>query len=88
MRKKPTPVKKDEIEVPEELIKKNQEITLCMDILFINKMPMLTSIGRAIRFRSLIPLKSRSQDDLYTGINKILWNYNKAGFNIKIIHCD
>ena len=87
-RKKPTPVKRDEIEIPKELIEKNQDITLCMDILFINGMPMLTSIDRVIRFRSLIPLKSRSQDDMYTGIDKILQNYNKAGFNIQTIHCD
>ena len=59
-----------------------------MDILFVNRMPMLTSIDRAIHFRSLIPLKSRSQDDLYMGIDKILRNYNKGGFNIKMIHRD
>ena len=47
-RQSPTPVKKDEVQVPKELIEKNQDITLCIDILFINGMPMLTSIDRAV----------------------------------------
>ena len=43
----PTPVKKDEVQIPKELIEKNQDITLCIDVLFINGMPMLMSIIRA-----------------------------------------
>ena len=54
-RKKPTPVKKDEVAIPKELLDKNKELTLCMDVLFINSMPMLTSIDRSIRFRSMVP---------------------------------
>ena len=50
MRQSPTLVKKDEVQVPKELIKKNQDITICINILFINRMPMLTSIDRAVRF--------------------------------------
>ena len=44
MQLQPTLVKKDEIEIPSELIKKNQKIVLCIDIMFMNRMPMLTSI--------------------------------------------
>ena len=87
-RKKPTPVKRDEIEAPKELIEKNQDITLCMDIMFINGMPMLTTIDRAIRFRSMVPLKTRTHEDMYKGIDHILRNYNKAGFQIKTVNCD
>ena len=43
-RKKPTPVKKDEVAIPKELLDKNSKLTLCMDVMFINGMPMLTSI--------------------------------------------
>ena len=57
--KKPTPVKRDEIKVHKELIEKGQDLTLCMDIMFINGMPVLTTIDRTVRFRSLVPLKSR-----------------------------
>ena len=82
-RKKPTPVKRDEIEVPKELIEKGQDLTLCMDIMFINGMPVLTTIGRTVRFRSLVPLKSRSEEHMYEGLDSILRNYNKGGFHIQ-----
>ena len=35
-----------------------------------------------------MPLKSRNVDEIYSGIDDILRNYNKAGFRIKTIHCD
>ena len=87
-RKKPIPVKKDEVEIPIELIKKNHHITLCMDIMYVNGLPMLTSIDRTVRFHSLVPLQSRTIERLYEGIDKIIRNYNKAGFQIATIHCD
>ena len=36
----------------------------------------------------MVPLKTRTQDDMYEGIDKILRNYNKAGFKVKTINCN
>ena len=36
----------------------------------------------------MVPLKSRTHDDMYEGIDKILRNYNKGGFKVKTINCD
>ena len=60
------------MQIPKELIEKNQDITLCIDILFINGMPMLTSIDRAIQFEALLPLKSQNKEELFTGLDMIL----------------
>ena len=68
------------MQIPKELIEKNQDITLCIDSLFVNGMPMLTSIDRAVRFRALIPIESRKKDEPFTGLDVILRQYNKAGF--------
>ena len=78
----------DEIDIPKELIEKNQDLTLCLDIMFVNGIPMLTSIDRTIRYRPLIPLKNRESKELYWAIDAILRNYNQAGFSIKQIFCD
>ena len=51
----------DEISIPPELIEKNQEIILCMDMLFINNQPMLTAIDTTVRFRGLVPLANRKK---------------------------
>jgi hypothetical protein len=87
-RKKPTPVKSDLIEIPLELKQLHQDLTFCMDILFINGMPMLTGIDRTIRFRVLIALDSRSESEICRGIDSIFRLYSKAGFKITRIHCD
>jgi hypothetical protein len=85
-RKVPVPVKTDEIEIPKEL--KEMHLTLCIDIMFINGMPMLTSIDRSIRFRALIALDNRSGTAIFEGLDSIYRIYKKSGFTIKWIHCD
>jgi len=87
-RSQPPAVKKDNIEIPKELLEKHQDLILYMDVMFINNIPLLTSIDGLIRYRSLIPLQSRDKDELYRGIDAILRNYNKAGFRIKELYCD
>jgi hypothetical protein len=87
-RKAPPRVKEDLVEVPPELKEKHQDLTFCMDILYINGMPMLTGIDRSIRFRSLVPLDNRTADELYEGLDLIFRHYNNAGYNITTILCD
>ena len=87
-RSKPNPVKSDLIEIPSELKIKHQDLTLCMDIMFVNGIPMLTSIDRSIRFRALIVLDDRSESAIYNGLYSIFRLYDNAGFRIKRIHCD
>ena len=63
-------------------------VTLCVDLMFVNGIVVLTSIDRSIRFRGLVPMKSKTKDEIYKAIDVILRHYNKAGFRIKTIHCD
>ncbi|MGC9293591.1 MAG: hypothetical protein ACP5EP_12880, partial [Acidobacteriaceae bacterium] len=62
-RKAPPRVKEDLVEVPPELKEKHKNLTFCMDILYVNGMPMLTGIDRSIRFRSLVPLDNRTAEN-------------------------
>jgi hypothetical protein len=38
-RRRPTPVKDDLVEIPPELLEQHQDLTFCMDIMYINGMP-------------------------------------------------
>ena len=49
-RKRPCQAKEDFIEIPVEIKTRYQNLELCMDNMFIHKMPMLTSIDRTIRY--------------------------------------
>jgi hypothetical protein len=87
-RKVPVPEKTDKIEIPNELKEMHKVLTLCIDIMFINGMPMLTSIDRSIRFRALIALDNRSGTAIFEGLDSIYRIYKKSRFTIKWIHCD
>ena len=62
-RQTPKPVVADEVMIPSELLMKHRQIELCMDTIFVNKQPFLTSIDKSVRFCSLVPLKSRSGEE-------------------------
>ena len=87
-RRAPPRVKEDNIEVPPELKAQHRDLVLCIDLMFVNGIVVLTSIDRSIRFRGLVPMKSKTKDEIYKAIDVILRHYNKAGFRIKTIHCD
>ena len=87
-RQKPLPVRNDLVEIPPEILEPHKEVTLCVDIMFLNGMPLLTSIDTGIRYRALQPLDSRSDTAIYTAIDKIFRLYTKAGIRIKCIHAD
>ena len=59
-----------------------------IDIMFVNGMPMLTSINKPIRNRALVCLNDRTVDSIYNGLDKILRSYNDAGFTVTVIHSD
>ena len=84
----PKPVINDEISIPPELIEKNRNIVLCIDTLFINGHPMLTSIDTTIRFRGLVPLSNRKSTEYVRGLQLLVKHYNKGGFVVKRINCD
>ena len=87
-RMKTKPVVADEVMIPSELLMKHRQIELCMDTMFVNKQPFLTSIDKSVRFRSLVPLKSQSGEEYLRALQFIMRHYNKGGFFIQLIHCD
>ena len=46
--RKPVPVRDDYIEIPPELKMQHHNITYCMDVMFVNGMPMLTGLDCTI----------------------------------------
>ena len=54
-----------------------------------NGIPMMSSIDKTIRYRSVVPLENRTKEELFEGLDKILRNYNNgAGFDIGTISSD
>ena len=49
------------IKIPIEMIENNQELILCMDIMFIDQQEFFTKIDKDIRFIVLVPLFNRTK---------------------------
>ena len=86
-RNTPPPVINDLIDIPPELKTRNN-LTLCMDIMFVWGLPFLTTIDRTIRFRAAVPLKNRTSKEIYAALDMVLRHYTKAEYIISDIHCD
>jgi hypothetical protein len=72
-RRRPVPVQDDEVEIsPEMLDPPDPDLTYCMDIMYVNGMPMMTGIDKTIRFRGLVPMHSRVAAELYRALDEIL----------------
>ena len=87
-RSSPKPVKTDVIEIPKEIYKANPLVDLCIDVMYINKEPILNSIDKTVRFRALVPLDSLQSEEYLKAFDKISRIYNDAGFRIKTFACD
>ena len=86
-RSQPPAVINDKLELPEELAGR-EDLTLCMDIMFVWGIQFLTTIDNTIQFRATVPLNSQKAKEVYKALDSILWQYNDAGFFFKYIHCD
>ena len=59
----PKVVVDDFIETSRELIENNQELILCMDIMFIDQQALFTTIDKDIRFLGLVILANRTEKE-------------------------
>ena len=77
-RKKPLPLVRDQISIPPELYEKRQSLELCIDVMFVNGKPYLTSISKALYYRMAIPLPGRKTEELLDTLDKKLCLYNSC----------
>jgi len=76
IRKKSHVVKNGFIEIPPEILEQHQDLVLEIDLVFVNGMPMWTSIDTTIKFRSLVPLKDQTAKELYKSLDVVLRKHN------------
>ena len=62
----------DLVAIPKELISQHQQLELCMDVMYIDGLPMFTSIDRTVKFRSLVPLDATTVEHLYEALDVVL----------------
>jgi hypothetical protein len=74
--------------VPPSILKRYHAVTLCVDIMFVNRIPFLVSISQHLRFGTIELLPSRTSQDLLTAIHRIAALYASRGFQVSCVHGD
>jgi len=76
------------VSIPSDIIENNTNVTLCMDILYVNSNPFFHTISRKIQFCTVAPITTRTKASLATEAKAILNLYTTRGFTIPDIHAD
>ena len=79
---KPSPVVLDYVAVPHEIFKENRDVTLSLDVMFVNRIPFLASIRRNIKFKTAETLHNRTTSQLVQCVTNVKALYTKIGFNV------
>jgi hypothetical protein len=76
------------VSIPDELIKAQKQVDLCIDTFFVNQMPFLSTISRRIYYRTCQWIKSREVDTYQECFIKVLKLYKSAGFQVATVSAD
>ena len=71
--------------LPREIMEKHGDMTLAIDIMFINIIPFVITTSRNIHFGTAKLVKDMKNAMLITSIEQVMWAYIARGFKIKAI---
>ena len=86
--KKQKHVKTNILPVPPDILKIHKEVTLGVDIMFVNKIPFLITISRNIHFGTVEELPNRKLQTVKEKLKNVINIYAHRGFNVSTILAD
>ena len=81
-------VVEDEIDIPKELTKSQQDVTLCIDGMKVNGLWFLTTISRNLYYRTAQLVPHQTADVYREALRSVIDVYNQAGMKVARIHAD
>jgi hypothetical protein len=85
---KPVPVVEDYIDIPQELVAAQHDITLCMDGMKVNGLSFLTTISSNIIYRTAQYVERPTTDAYSNCLKQVFRIYKLGGFKIQTIRSD
>ena len=82
-RKKGVPVTSEITGVPPAILTAHKRVTLCMDLMYINKLPFLITFSRGIRYGTAEHLPSRRKSAIIRSLKRIFQLYSHRGFVVQ-----
>ena len=62
IRTQPTGLVTDYVEIPPSVLEKNKHVTLSIDIMYVNRIPFVTTISRNIKFTTVKAIQNRTKN--------------------------
>jgi hypothetical protein len=85
VRKRPEPVKTDIVSIPEEIHELHKEVTLMINIFFVNKILFFLTLSRVLYFTMVTHLPDRSWDQIFKALKGIFYYYLQRVFQVTFI---
>ena len=87
-RSKPKSAVHHTVAIPPELVKIQHNVDLCIDTIFVNEMPFLTSISKRIMYRTAQWIPNRELETYEVALTNVLKVYNRGGFHVTRVFAD
>jgi hypothetical protein len=87
-RKRPEPVKTEIVSIPKEIHELHKEVTLTINIFFVNKIPFFLTLSRVLYFTMVTNLPDRSLDQIFKALKVIFYYYLQQSFHVTFITGD
>ena len=81
-RQRPHAVRTFMVPVSSQIMNKYQNVSHCVDIMYINKVPMLITISRHIKFGTIEAIPNKNKITLIQCIQKVMKLYIRGGFKV------
>ena len=69
--------------MPKNILENNKNITLSIDIMFVNKIPFVTTISRHNKFTTVKAIQKRKKSQLSECITNVIAIYTQRGFKVQ-----
>ena len=87
-RKTPPAVPSDIVEIPVEIRQLHRNVTISIDIFFVNKIPFFLTLSRKICFTTVTHLSNRKTATIFAAFKSIFMYYLQKGFQIVTVTAD
>jgi len=76
------------VQVPAFILQHHSDVTLCMDIFYVQGHPFFHTISRKVQFRTVAPVLNRNKATLLREIKPVMAMHKSRGFNIFDLHAN
>jgi hypothetical protein len=81
-------IKSDILPIPRDIMSLYREVTLCVGIMYLNKIPFLLTISRNIKFATIKLLANRQENTIGKCLLNVMRLYSSRGFLVNMMHAD